>query len=65
MVVSNTSQAHSVNIKQSVDISNLKRAMASDAQAVTSLLEGIKAANSKTVEGSVTPHKGTMIDVRI
>lgn len=41
----------------------LKKSMNQDSQAVAIMLDGMEKANAKTLEASVTPHKGGKIDI--
>lgn len=53
------------SVKQALGYANLRKAMNKDATAVNQLLDGMEKANAKTMENSVTPHKGSNIDIRL
>lgn len=53
------------SVKQALSIATLRKSMNQDASTVASLLSGMKEANSKVMENSVTPHKGGKIDVQV
>ena len=52
------------SVRQATGIAMLRKAMHQDAGSVSALIEGMNNTN-KAIEASVTPHKGTNIDVRI
>jgi|LSQX01.1.fsa_nt_gb hypothetical protein len=65
MNFSSISAASLSSLKQALNISVLQKSMNQDALSVSSLLQGMKDANAKVMEQSVTPHKGKSIDVRV
>ncbi len=65
MEINNIMQNDITGIRQAIGVSLLKKSMNQDAQSMSALLEGMQAANVKTLENSVTPHKGGSIDVRV
>lgn len=65
MEINNMLQANITSIRQAMGMVNLRKAMNQDAQSVTMLMEGMQAANAKIMESSITPHKGSNIDLRV
>ena len=65
MEINNMLQANTYSIRQALGIANLRKAMNQDAQSVASLLDGMQAAQAKIMENSVTPHKGSNVDIRL
>ena len=63
MEINNMLQQNINSIRQAIGMSNLKKAMHQDASAVAKLLQGMQQASAK-LENSVTPSKGTNIDIR-
>jgi hypothetical protein len=57
MKISSYQTANINSLRQALNISNLKRVMNQDAQSVDNLI--------KTMERSVTPHKGGNVDIEI
>jgi len=57
MKISSYQTANINSLRQALNISNLKRAMNQDAQSVDNII--------KTMERSVTPHKGGSVDMKI
>lgn len=53
------------SIKQALSIATMRKSMNQDASTVASLLDGMKQANAKVMEQSVTPHKGGNIDIKL
>jgi len=53
------------SLKQALNIATLRKSMNQDAQAVSTLLSDMQNVNSKTLEHSITPHKGSSIDVSV
>lgn len=65
MEINTMLQQNISSLRQAISISNLKKAMHQDAQSVDTLLQGMQQASAKVMESSVTPHKGSTIDIRI
>jgi hypothetical protein len=65
MEINNIMQNDITSVRQSIGISLIKKSVNQDAQSISALLEGMQAANAKTLEHSVTPHKGGGIDIRL
>ena len=65
MTFSSISAATLSSLYQALNNSVLQKSMNQDALSVSSLLQGMKDANAKVMEQSVTPHKGKSIDVRV
>ena len=65
MEINNAMHAATNSIRQAISIATMKKMMNRDAQSVAALLEGMQAANAKTMEISVTPYNGSNIDIRI
>lgn len=59
----NAQSLHSV--QKALTIATHRKAMNQDSQTVASLLNDMKDTNSKIMESSVTPHKGSVIDVSV
>jgi len=57
MKISSYQMANINSLKQAINISNMKRAMNQDAQSVDNVV--------KMMEQSVTPNKGSNIDIKI
>lgn len=53
------------NVRQALGIANIRRAMNKDAQSVDSIVKSMQEVSAKTLEMSVTPHKGSNIDIRV
>ncbi|MCX8130463.1 MAG: YjfB family protein [Clostridia bacterium] len=53
------------SIKQALNIATLRKSMNQDAQSVSLLLNDMKNANAKVMEQSVTPHKGSHVDIKV
>ncbi len=53
------------SVQQALNIATLRKSMNQDAQTATTLISDMKDANSKILEHSVTPHKGSSIDVSV
>lgn len=53
------------SVQQALNIATLRKSMNQDAQTVVALISDMQAVNSKILEHSVTPHKGSSIDVSI
>lgn len=53
------------SIRTALGIATMRKAMNQDPQSVAKLLEGMKESNAKTMELSVTPHKGANIDTTV
>lgn len=53
------------NVRQALGIANIRRAMNQDAQSVDSIVKSMQEVSAKTLEMSVTPHKGSNIDIRV
>lgn len=53
------------SVRQALGIASLRKAMNQDAQSVASILKGIEEVSAKTMEMSVTPHKGGNIDISV
>lgn len=65
MDVSSTASQNIYSIRQAIGISNIKKAVGQDAQTLDSLIKSMEVTNAKIVENSVTPGKGSTIDVRV
>lgn len=53
------------SLRQALGIANMRKAMNQDAATVTMLMKGMPDQNTKLMELSVTPHKGSNIDINI
>jgi hypothetical protein len=53
------------SLRQALGMAVLRKSMNQDASAVNTLLKDMQAVNSKTMEQSITPYKGTQIDIKI
>lgn len=53
------------SIKQALNIAALRKSMNQDPQTVGTLISDMQNSNSKILEHSVTPHKGSSIDVSV
>lgn len=53
------------SVKQAIGMVNLRRAMNQDAESVATLIKGMQEISAKTLEISVSPHKGGNIDIRV
>ncbi|WP_010248100.1 putative motility protein [Acetivibrio cellulolyticus] len=53
------------SVRQAIDIATLRKSMNQDAQTVGTLINNMQEVNSKVLEHSVTPHKGSSIDVSV
>ncbi|MCX7711277.1 MAG: YjfB family protein [Clostridia bacterium] len=65
MDVNNILRSSIYSIRQAINLTALKKAMHQDSQTVTSLFEGMKLIQAKTMENAVNPHKGSNIDIHI
>lgn len=57
MNITSLQSANIASLRSAINIANLSRAMNQDAKSVDSLM--------KTMENSVTPHKGGNIDIKV
>jgi hypothetical protein len=53
------------SIKSAINMSTMQKAMNKDAQTMGKLIENMKETSAKVMESSITPHKGTVIDIRL
>lgn len=53
------------SLRQALGMAVLRKSMNQDASAVDMLLKDMQSINAKTMEQSVTPYKGTQIDIKI
>lgn len=65
MNISSAIQQNTYSIRQAIGMANLKKAMNQDAQTVATLIHDMQAINAKIMENSVTPHRGSNIDINI
>lgn len=65
MEINNTLLQYTYSLRQAIGISNIKRAVSQDAQTLNSLLKAAEITNAKIMENSVTPYRGSKIDVSV
>lgn len=53
------------SVQQAIGLATLRNAMHQDSLTVNTLLQDMQAANTRAMELSVTPHKGSHIDIRV
>lgn len=53
------------SMRQALGIANIRTAMKQDAQSIAYIVKNIEELTAKTMEMSVTPHKGSNIDIRV
>lgn len=53
------------SVRQAIGIANIRTAMKQDAQSVAYIVKSLQEMNAKVMEMSVTPHKGSNIDLRV
>lgn len=51
------------SVREALGIANLRKAMNQDAQSVTMIIDAMEEATAKAMELSVTPYKGSNIDI--
>ena len=52
------------SIRQALGMVNLRRTMNQDAESVAVILKSMQEISAKTLEISITPHKGSTIDIK-
>lgn len=65
MSMSNIPLDYLPSLKQALNIAALRKSMNQDAQTVDTLIKDMAKVNAKTLEHSVTPHKGSSIDASV
>ena len=63
MEISTSSDGYS--LQQALGVAALRKSMNQDKQTMTALLNDMTDVNAKTMEQSVTPGKGSNIDIRV
>ncbi|KUO69231.1 MAG: hypothetical protein APF77_03125 [Clostridia bacterium BRH_c25] len=53
------------SVRQALGVANMRMAMKQDAQSVASIIKSLQESSAKTLELSVTPHKGGNIDLSV
>lgn len=53
------------SVRQALGMANIRTAMKQDAVSVAYIVKNLQEMNAKLMEMSVTPHKGSNIDLRI
>lgn len=53
------------SVRQAIGMANIRMAMNQDAESVASILESMAETTAKAMELSVTPYKGSNIDIRV
>lgn len=53
------------SVRQALGMATLRKAMNQDAESVASILKSMEEISAKTLELSVTPHKGSNVDIRV
>ncbi|MFZ5966635.1 MAG: YjfB family protein [Bacillota bacterium] len=53
------------SIQQALGMAVMEKAMMQDGESVAALIQGMDATNRKTMEHSVTPYKGSSIDIQV
>ena len=51
--------------RQAIGVANLQRAISQDAQSVAAIIDIMEETTAKALEMSVTPHKGSNIDITV
>ena len=64
MDMSIAQNADLVSLRQSLGIATMRKAMGQDAQTANTLIKDMMETTAKAMEYSVTPYKGTSIDIR-
>lgn len=65
MEISGIYQASIQSVQAALGMATLRKAMNQDGQTVNLLLQGMQNLSATVMENSVTPYKGTNIDLRI
>lgn len=65
MEINRAMQGNISSIRHALGLHVLKKSLGQDAQTMSALLDGMQKANSKTMEMSLTPHKGRNIDISV
>jgi len=65
MEINRMLQGNISSIRHAMGIHVLKKQLGQDAQTMSALLEGMQKANARTMEMSVTPHKGRYVDISV
>lgn len=65
MEINNAMTQSISSIRHAIGIATLKKSLSQDTASMSSLLQGFQNTNAKIMEHSVSPHKGSTIDISV